>query len=229
MTFSASNTAITATHASALGSGTIIYNTSTSGQQLTLASGVTTTWANNFSFASTASYTITLDAPSSQAGFTQTFGTAAFNQQSNLILNQTGNLTSTGTIAFGASTFGSPNTSKTSQLSPTGVNMTISSLTPIVSNNQTATLVLDGTSAGNTIGTIADGGSGATLNKAAITKQNTSTWTLAGTNTYTGTTTVSGGTLEIKSGASALTQTLGVLTLAGADVTLKSNLSLIHI
>ena len=59
----------------------------------------------------------------------------------------------------------------------------------------------------------------------ALTKSGTGTQTLAGTNTYTGTTTVSGGTLEIKSGASALAQTLGVLTLAGADVTLKSNKS----
>ena len=58
-----------------------------------------------------------------------------------------------------------------------------------------------------------------------LTKSGSGTQTLGGINTYTGTTTVSGGTLEIKSGASALAQTLGILTLAGADVTLKSNKS----
>jgi autotransporter-associated beta strand protein len=57
----------------------------------------------------------------------------------------------------------------------------------------TVTLDLDGTSANDAIsGPISDGGAGGHL---ALTKSNTSTWTLSGSNTYTGNTTVSAGTL----------------------------------
>jgi hypothetical protein len=188
LTFGGNNGTVKVTHAGALGTGTItLGSTVANNSTLILASGGTTTTANALSWSQNGANTstITMDAPSSQAGYTQTFGTAAFGQQGNLILNQTANLTSTGTVAFGASTFGSPNSGKTTQFSPVGVDMTISSLSAIASTNQTATLILDGTSQGNMIGVIADGGSGSTLNKAAITKQNTSTWTLTGANTYT--------------------------------------------
>jgi autotransporter-associated beta strand protein len=225
-TFAGSNGTVKVNVANGLGSGTINFNQSTTNHQLTLASGSTTATANNLSWNQNGAFasSITLDAPSSQSGYTQTFGTTAFGQQGNLILNQTSNLNSTGTVAFGASTFGSSNSSKNSQLTPNGVNVTIASLAAVASNNQTSTLILDGTSQGNTIGVIADGGSGGTLNKAAITKQNTSIWSFTGTNTYTGATTINGGTLEYKNIGTGITQTLsGALTLAGADATLKSN------
>lgn len=222
LTFAGSNGTVKVTNAGGLGAGTITQNTGVSGTTLILASGSTTTTANALSFTQNGALTstITMDAPSSQSGYTQTFGTAAFGQQGNLILNQTSNLTSTGTIAFGSSTFGSPNSGKSSQISPNGVNVTISSLTAVTSTTQTNTMVLDGTSTGNAIGVIANG----TLNTAALTKSNTSTWALTGTNTYTGNTAVNGGTLEFKNTTgSALTQTLsGSLALAGGDVTLKS-------
>jgi len=91
-----------------------------------------------------------------------------------------------------------------------------------VTNTSTAiTLTLGGS------GTYSYGGNitATTPANMSVTKSGSGTQTLGGINTYTGATTVSGGTLEIKSGASALAQTLGVLTLAGADVTLKSNKS----
>ena len=227
LTFTGNNGTVKATHANGLGTGGINYSVSTTGHSLILASGATTTAANNLSWNQNGGFTstITLDAPISQGGYIQTFGTAAFGQQGNLILNQTSNLTSTGTVAFGASTFGSNNSSKLTQFSPVGVNMTIASLAAVATSpTQTATLVLDGTSQGNTIGVIADGGTGATLNKAAITKQNTSTWTFTGLNTYTGATTINGGSLEQKNLGTDLTQTRsGALTLAGGDVSFQSN------
>ncbi len=59
----------------------------------------------------------------------------------------------------------------------------------------TVTLNLDGTSSASAInGAITDGTSGGSL---ALSKTNVSTWTLAGANSYTGGTTVSGGMLRI--------------------------------
>ena len=57
-------------------------------------------------------------------------------------------------------------------------------------------LALDGTATGSSIVSIIDTGAG------ALTKQGGGTWTLSGANTYTGTTTVSGGTLALGSSGS---------------------------
>jgi len=56
-----------------------------------------------------------------------------------------------------------------------------------------------------------------------LTKLGANTLTLNQVNTYTGTTTVSGGTLKLQNAGAGLTQTLGGLTLAGPDVTLQSD------
>src|SRR5262249_14145883 len=62
----------------------------------------------------------------------------------------------------------------------------------ISSTANAKTLVLDGTIAGNAVtGIISNGISGATL---SLTKSNSSTWTLNGANTYTGATSLLGGT-----------------------------------
>jgi autotransporter-associated beta strand protein len=62
------------------------------------------------------------------------------------------------------------------------------------------TLELGGTSTGNVIsGTILNSASGTTF----VTKSNTSTWTLAGNNTYTGATTVNAGTLLVNGSLAA--------------------------
>ncbi len=58
-----------------------------------------------------------------------------------------------------------------------------------------------------------------------ISKVGPGNWILSGTNTYTGATNVNGGTLQVKSGSSNLTQTLGALAFIGADGTLESNKS----
>lgn len=72
-------------------------------------------------------------------------------------------------------------------------------LTGTVNNNTnstTATLILDGTSTGNEVQANMINGVG-TARVFAVTKSGTSTWTLSGTNTYTGNTVISAGTLLI--------------------------------
>jgi autotransporter-associated beta strand protein len=79
-------------------------------------------------------------------------------------------------------------------VNPTTANLTIGTATSsgIAFNH---TLVLDGTSSGNTItGAMANGGVSSVL---SVTKQNTSSWTLSGASSYTGATTVSGGILSV--------------------------------
>jgi len=56
-----------------------------------------------------------------------------------------------------------------------------------------------------------------------LTKLGPNMLTLDQVNTYTGTTAIRGGTLKLQNAGSGLTQTLGPLTLAGADVTLQSD------
>lgn len=79
-------------------------------------------------------------------------------------------------------------------VNPTTANLTIGTATSSGTTNN-HTLVLDGTSSGNTIaGAMANGGSSSVL---SVTKQNTSSWTLSGASTYTGATMVNGGSLFV--------------------------------
>jgi autotransporter-associated beta strand protein len=57
----------------------------------------------------------------------------------------------------------------------------------------------------------------------SVAKIGSGTWTLAGTNTYTGNTDVNAGTLRLQSGTTPITQTLGALRSRLADGTLISN------
>jgi autotransporter-associated beta strand protein len=73
------------------------------------------------------------------------------------------------------------------------------------------TLVLDGTSAGNTIyGAITDAPNslGVGFGDTRITKSNSSQWVLAGTNTFSGPTVITGGTLQLGTGRSGQDGTL---------------------
>jgi fibronectin-binding autotransporter adhesin len=108
-------------------------------------------------------------------------------------------------------------------IAPIGANVSLGTVTPQASygtGNAVQTLVLDGTSANNQItGIISDNNSGTHLNQAAITKTNSSTWTLSGANTYTGNTTVGGGTLALSGiGSIATTPSITIATNATFNI-----------
>jgi fibronectin-binding autotransporter adhesin len=96
-------------------------------------------------------------------------------------------------------------------------------------------LTLGGTNTdANTVaGVIADTGSGSTLKTISVVKQDAGTWVLSGANTYSGTTTVSAGSLIIngdQSGATGVLEvssgaTLGGSGIIGAATTIRGTLS----
>ena len=126
------------------------------------------------------------------------------------------------TLAFSSLIFGNWY-SVTETIAPTNVNVVIAGTASAAqsqgnASTQFATLDLDGTSTGNQItGAIVDNASGNTYNAAAILKSNRSTWTLSGTNTYTGNTTIGGGTLAL-TGNCSIANTPNITIAGGATL-----------
>lgn len=116
-----------------------------------------------------------------------------------------------------------PGTGQTTTLNPTTASLVITGnvinpMSGFTSSNYD-TLVLDGTSTGNIIGGViadATGGSIAAGGTTRLTKSNTSTWTLQSSNTYTGITTINGGTLKMA--ANNAISTVSALTVAGLSI-----------
>ena len=103
-------------------------------------------------------------------------------------------------------------------LNPTTANLTVAGYENQFSgaaNTNNSTLTLSGTSAGNVVsGIIRNQGPGSVgTGIVSLTKSGTSTWTLDGANTYTGTTTISEGVL--KAGSSGAFNNTGTLTMSG--------------
>lgn len=126
----------------------------------------------------------------------------------------------------------SGSTGQTTTLIPTTASLVITGNVTNPMSGFTAsnfdTLVLDGTSTGNAIdGVMSDaaGGSIAAGGTTRITKSNTSTWTLNGVNTYTGVTTISGGTLQVTQAMNGLgnSVTAAAITLSGGTLSVLND------
>ncbi len=127
------------------------------------------------------------------------------------------NITGGNGYSLSLGNIGATSTSSESvDFNPTTANVNIGSLTGNASGTSGVidSYKLDGTSTGNTItGIISNGGAATT----AINKINSGTWTLGGgvANTYTGGTSVGGGTLTLAAGTGTTLATTGALTLSG--------------
>lgn len=141
--------------------------------------------------------------------------------------NNSTTLIATGGSGYGLS-FGNVtlagSTGQGSYLMPRGVNLSVGAVTgamPAGTGTHYDTLYLDGTGAGVVNGVVSDSPGYAAVGNAdtRITKQNTSTWTLLGANTYHGPTAVNGGTLVLGSTGSLGTTAVTV----GSGATFASN------
>ena len=139
------------------------------------------------------SSTLTLSRANNGDGFTQNLGVWTAGN-STLIVAKGANwsMVGTPTVAFTAGMNVGGGSAGSSTLTPTDTNISITGPVNIGINNAAKTLVLDGNIAGNSIsGNITNN-----LNTLSLAKSGTSTWTLSGNNSYTGTTAVNAGTLK---------------------------------
>ena len=159
-------------------------------------------------------------APSSP-GITHTLGTLSFGAATLTIAAGPNVSGGSPAVAFGNTTLNSVH-NNTTIFNPTTANMNIlGSVTSMALTAQIVTMQLDGTSTGNTItGGISDNPLGGST---ALTKANTSTWTLSGASSYTGNTAVSGGTLVIDPIGSIISPTITIA--AGATLTVNGSVN----
>ena len=144
--------------------------------------------------------TIAVDHLSANTGNTMQLNNLTFNGNWQQTLAVTG--ANGYRLAFAGNTSIDGNGSSADLIAPMSADVTLNTVSWTSGGNFT----LDGTTTGSVVaGTISGTG--------RVTKQNTSTWTLSGTNTYTGSTTINGGTLAVTStnglGDSTTAVTLG--------------------
>ena len=166
--------------------------------------------------ANTYSGTTTISEGTLQAGSPTAFGTGNITETSGAVLDlngqtmtSAGNLTLSGT---GISSRGALINSRSTGATYAGL-VSLGLATTIKGETGTITLSNVGTISGATYGLTLDGSAGGSIasiigtTSGTLTKLGTGTWSLTGANTYTGTTTINAGTLQIGNGGA--TGTLG--------------------
>jgi fibronectin-binding autotransporter adhesin len=167
-----------------------------------------------FNTSSAAPYTIGSGAVGSQ--------TLTLNDSGAITVNSTvtNNQTVNAMIVLGTSRSTTSTISLTNNSTTSGQLLTVAGgISPSTAGTGTVatkTLALGGSGNGAVTGIISGNGSGG-VPTVALTKSGTGTWTLADANTYTGTTTVTGGTLLINGNQSAAT---GAVTVSNSGTTL---------
>ena len=197
------NTVLKLASAYALGVGASINATSAVGSVNTLWLAVDSAIGNlNLAIGqnNVATERIVADRATAGSAVDQTFLAANLGTQQNVTFSKGGNVTAgTPTVTLsGTTVFGATNNSQATIVNARDVNLSLGAVTSATATSaQTNILVLDGNSTGNTItGAIANN-AGSYTNTTALGKAGTGTWTLSGTNTYTGITAISGGTLKL--------------------------------
>lgn len=183
---------LVAAHVNALSSSSSVgISTATASGTLRLA---TDTSVSSFPLGASSNFpgTIVSDRATAGAGITHVLGSAIFGN--NIWTIEAGaNVTSGNAAVSIAAVNLSAGGAGTCTFNPTTASVLIPGAVNIGSNNQAKTLGLSGSSTGNEISGVISNG----INTLSVSKTGTSTWTLSGANTYTGNTTISGGTLNL--------------------------------
>jgi autotransporter-associated beta strand protein len=170
--------------------------------------------------------TAVLNRATSGAGITHSLGTLYLGTGAKLNVAK-GDKVDSGTSTLGlASLIMSGNAVGTATFNPTTAAVAITGSVS-AGINQAKTLVLDGTNANNAIsGVISNGSSVAGV---SLLKSGSSTWKLSNTSTYTGSTTISGGTLTLDyTSAADKIADASVLALGGGTLNLANGASVYH-
>jgi len=201
-----------ARHPTALGTGSITFPTSSS-LELDYNSDGEPPYAVSVSSGSTVTLLL---GGNTENGVRHTLGNFTIG---NITLNaQAANGVTVGAPALTIPTMNlSAGASGTATISPLDAELHIGSIA-ILNNSFAKTLKLDGTNAASTVtGCISNG-----LNTLSLVKDNVSSWTLAGSNTYSGATTVNNGTLRLAGAEGAILGSSG-LTLNGGTLDLDNS------
>jgi fibronectin-binding autotransporter adhesin len=183
---------LVAAHVSALTTSSAVNISNTSGAGTLRLATDTSVDAYVIGGSSNNQGTIISDRATAGAGINHVLGAAALGNNTYNI--QAGSNVTSGTAGISlASLNAAGGFAGTMTLNPTTANLTIVGAVNIGSSNNAKTLNLGGSSSGNAINGVISNG----LNTLSLTKSNSSTWALSGTNTYTGNTKISAGTLAL--------------------------------
>ncbi|QOV90075.1 beta strand repeat-containing protein [Humisphaera borealis] len=170
----------------------------TTGTTFQLRSDSAVTFAGTSGIAGLSGKTVTINVGNSGAG---TNNALTFSPNGNVFGGtNTFNITGSNGYSLILGAFNSNNTGGTQTFNPTTASVSIAGIGSNSATGTLQTIALSGTAPGNTMGAIVKNGT----RDFAVTKAGVSTWTLTGTSTYTGDTSVNAGTLRVN-GALATT------------------------
>lgn len=201
-TVTAANVTLTLNNPLAAGTGKLFTSQANTVFNLLMNGGGTKAMPNGLKNFGGPAITVNVDnnGDTSKDGVIQLNGTSELGDSGTTTLNVTGG---NGYSLYLANVTNSTFHNHTDSFNPTTASLAIGAFGSVTNPDRAATLRLDGTNASNTIGNITET-AGTPL---SLRKDNSSIWTLIGTNTYTGTTTINGGTLQVGNGST--TGTLG--------------------